>query len=62
MIVSKRKLNSWKLKFEHGDFTTMERNTGTKSRVLSRAFNSGRMATKTFLIIQEYYENKILQK
>lgn len=58
MIISKRALNRWLLKLEHGDYQEIERIYGMRRQVAGRAVRSGRMAEKTFFVLQEYFLNK----
>lgn len=62
MFVSKREINVWRLRYEHGDFKEMEKISGSQSSQLSRALRNtaktGRMAEKTYYIFHDYFQNK----
>jgi hypothetical protein len=58
MFVTKRKLNSWKLRVEHGDFTALAKKTGVNRQRLSRALNSCTMPDRIYYILHDYFESK----
>lgn len=58
MIISKRERNRWLIRYEHGDYQEIERLYGMRRQVAGRAVRTGRMAEKTFFMLQEYFLNK----
>lgn len=60
MIVDRRELNSWKIKYEHGDYQKIELISGIDAKRIGRAMRTGRMYEKTYNVLRDYFSSKIV--
>lgn len=58
MKIPKRQINSWKLKWKHGDATKIHKKYGLCRLTVIRAFNLGRATEDSVSKIQKYYDKK----
>lgn len=58
MIVDKAKIEEWTLLLKRGDYQEIEKVSGMPRQQVSRAVRTGKMAQKTFLVLQDYFSGK----